>query len=107
MHCIYRDNTLNATRVGTAITPVPLMGAALHAPGFILCYKKSDLSCASYVIVLQSLTILFYIPESLAITPLRETYLSKIALLSAASPMLDASGCFPIRISKLFAYLSH
>lgn len=26
MHCIYRDNTLNATGEGTPITLVPLMG---------------------------------------------------------------------------------
>lgn len=26
MHCIYRDNTLNATREGAAITLAPFMG---------------------------------------------------------------------------------
>ena len=33
MHCIYRDNTLNATREGAPITLDPLMGqvSMLHA----------------------------------------------------------------------------
>lgn len=50
MHCIYRDNTLNATREGPPITLVPLMGQVymFHVLSYVMRRGIFVLMCLKY-----------------------------------------------------------